>query len=146
MDDDVISLKLAALDRCIARIREKAPADAASLALDVDRQDIIVLNLQRAVQVCVDIASRILAALSVPPPMTMAESFERLHEAGVISGGLAERMRRSVGFRNIAVHEYDSLDWDVVFAVVTGHLDDFVKYGEAVTAWLDKEGGSGEQP
>jgi uncharacterized protein YutE (UPF0331/DUF86 family) len=47
-------------------------------------------------------------------------------------------MRRSVGFRNLAVHEYASLDWDVVFAVITGRLGDFEDYAAAVRRWGDE--------
>ncbi len=51
MDRDVIERKLEALRHCIGRVRSKRPSDAQALAADVDVQDVLVLNLSRAVQV-----------------------------------------------------------------------------------------------
>jgi uncharacterized protein YutE (UPF0331/DUF86 family) len=107
---DVIERKLDALRHCIARVRAKRPATAASLAADADLQDVLVLNLSRAVQVCVDIGAHLLAPSGAVPPATMGETFTRLGEAGLIDAELAHRMRGAVGFRNIAVHNCEAID------------------------------------
>ncbi len=59
MDRRLINEKLEGLRRCIDRIVEKLPTTAAVLAADLDLQDIITLNLTRAVQRCVDIATHL---------------------------------------------------------------------------------------
>ncbi len=70
----------------------------------------------------------------------MAESFTSLSEIGVIDEELAERMRKAVGFRNIAVHEYEKIDWDIVFSIITNHLDDFKRYAGAVLKYMEENG------
>ncbi len=40
--------------RCLQRVRQKKPTQLSLLLTDIDAQDIIVLNLERAVQVCVE--------------------------------------------------------------------------------------------
>ena len=42
----------------------------------------------------------------------------------------------TVGFRNMAVHNYEAINWAIVFAIATMHLQDFRKFGEAVTFYL----------
>ncbi len=81
MDKEIISAKLESLRRCIKRIKDKTPANAAVLLEDNDIQDIISVNLERAVQLCVDIASHIIAESEMPAPATMAESFEQLRKS-----------------------------------------------------------------
>lgn len=49
----------------------------------------------------------------------------RLVQAHRLEADLALRMAKVVGFRNIAVHACDSIDWNIVFAIATGHLRDF---------------------
>lgn len=49
MDHDVIARKLDSLSRCVIRIESKRPADARELVSDIDLQDIISVNLERAV-------------------------------------------------------------------------------------------------
>nr|MBF0222226.1 DUF86 domain-containing protein [Desulfobulbaceae bacterium] len=139
MDKTTIYVKIESLERCVDRVISKVPAHRHDLSDDLDRQDIIVLNLQRAVQLSVDIAARLVAELKQPAPMSMAQSFEMLFQAGIIDADIAERMQKSVGFRNIAVHEYRLVDWDVVYSIATKHLSDFNKYARQVMNWLDHQ-------
>ncbi len=111
MDRDLIEAKIESLRHCIGRIASKTPASADQLAGDPDLQDIIALNLQRAVQLCVDLAAHVIADTNVRPPSTMAENFVILKELSVIHPALAEGMMKAVGFRNIAVHSYQAIDW-----------------------------------
>jgi hypothetical protein len=48
-DCDIVLAKIAAIERCLKRIRETTGGDPARLE-EIDRQDIFVLNLQRAIQ------------------------------------------------------------------------------------------------
>lgn len=134
MDRDIVERKLDSLHRCLLRIRERTPASVQALQHDIDIQDVLTLNLIRAVQVCVDLATHVLSGRNLPPPDTMGQSFDRLLQAGVIDAALATRMKQAVGFRNIAVHAYTAIDWHVVHAIATGHLGDFKAYARAVLA------------
>jgi uncharacterized protein YutE (UPF0331/DUF86 family) len=133
MDAGLIAEKLEALRRCVARVEEKRPLSADILAGDPDCQDIVAVNLQRAVQLCVDIAAYLLAESNEPPPMTMGETFDALAHMGVITPDLAVRLRKAVGFRNIAVHAYQRIDWAIVFSIAKNNLDDFREFARAVT-------------
>lgn len=124
MTDRVLPAKAEALQRCLARIRATCPETPEALARDIDAQDIVSVNLIRAVQLAVDMATHASVALGLPPPTTMGESFERLAEAGRLDSGLARRLRGAVGFRNLAVHAYDRIDWAVVHALATTRLGD----------------------
>ena len=137
MDRDIVATKLESLRRCVERVREKTPDSADALAADYDAQDIICLNLERAVQVCVDMAAHIVSDSESGVPDTMAGSFEALHAEGLISSPLADRMRRAVGFRNISVHAYQTLDWAVVYAIATERLADFLDFGRVVEALME---------
>ena len=134
MDREVIEQKIESLRRCVERVRLKCPATAAALAGDPDAQDILTLNLSRAVQLCVDIGAHLIAEHSQPAPDTMGQTFDVLAEMGVISAELAVRMKKAVGFRNIAVHNYEAIDWEITHAIATHHMSDFVEFASAVVA------------
>ena len=137
MDREVIEQKLESLRRCVQRIRDKAPFDAEKLAQDYDLQDIISLNLSRAVQLCVDIGAHCLADRNVKAPDTMGETFDALTAEKLIDSDLAGKLKKAVGFRNIAVHNYEEIDWAIVYAITTSHLDDFKKFAQAISTTLD---------
>lgn len=105
MDIDLILAKIESLRKCISRIEQKRPDSPDKLNSDIDLQDIISVNLERAVQQCVDIASIIISDTEAAPPPTMSSSFTALAENRIIDITLAERLSKAVGFRNIAVHE-----------------------------------------
>lgn len=121
----ILEEKLESLRRCVARIESRRADTAEVLAEDVDRQDILALNLSRAVQLCVDMAVHVLADSPRAAPHTMGESFELLAAEGFVDEPLADRMRAAVGFRNVAVHSYRSIDWSIVHTITHEGLADF---------------------
>lgn len=133
MDRDIIIRKLDSLARCVNRIEKKRPATLEQLMDDVDLQDILSINLERAVQVSVDVGTHLLADLSVPPPKTMGDVFAILAAEKIISEETGMALRKAVGFRNLSVHAYDQVDWERVFEIVHGRLDDFRKFADAIT-------------
>lgn len=139
MDPEILMKKLESLGRCLARIKEKRPKDAQELEADIDTRDIIVINLERAVQQCVDIGSHLLADYPTHSPATMTAVFDELAKASLIPGDLALRLARAVGFRNIAVHEYEELDWDIVQRIITSGLGDFEDFARLVLDLLERK-------
>jgi uncharacterized protein YutE (UPF0331/DUF86 family) len=95
-------------------------------------QDITVLNLQRAVQAAIDLAAHVVATESYGLPETIAANFVLLQQNGVLDTALADRLRGMVGFRNIAVHNYQDLDPAIVDAIVSEHLDDLRQFGARI--------------
>ena len=142
MDRDVVTAKLESLRHCVERVRTRTPASAEELSSCYDAQDIICLNLERAVRACVDIAAHIVSDTECTLPDSMAGTFDALERQGVLSRDLTERMRRAVGFRNISVHAYQTLDWEIVYSIATERLGDFVEYGLAIEAVLTGAAGS----
>lgn len=138
MDREVIEQKIESLRRCIFRIKEKCPPDLETLESDPDLQDIITLNLTRAVQLCVDIGAHLIADMETPPPDTMGLTFDALEQMGVINEGLATQLKKAVGFRNIAVHNYDVIDWKIVHIIARQHLGDFADFARVIAARLAK--------
>ena len=136
MDPDIVLAKLESLRRCVGRIQEKAPAHVELLKTDYDLQDIISGNLKRAVQISVDIATHILSDTDTEPPQTMGEVFLAFSAANIISEELAERLRKAVGFRNIAVYEYESINWEIVYSTCTINIEDFRSYAANVLKYL----------
>jgi uncharacterized protein YutE (UPF0331/DUF86 family) len=92
MNSIVIKTKLESLRKCLDRIESKKPKTLEDLFKDIDTQDIIALNLERSVQLCVDIANHILSSLDDAPAMSMAESFERLSQKKIIPHELGQNL------------------------------------------------------
>lgn len=135
LDVDLVLAKVASIERCLARIRAVTGMDPARLD-DLDVQDIFVLNVERASQAAIDLASHVIAANGWGLAGSLAEHFTILEQHRVIGSDVARRMRAMVGFRNIAVHDYSSLDPAILKAILTRHLTDFEEYAAAITRLL----------
>lgn len=140
MDREIVEQKLESLRRCVQRVAAKCPADAETLAREVDLQDIVTLNLSRAVQMCVDVGAHMIASTETPAPSTMGQTFELLSQKGILPEALASRLQRAVGFRNIVIHNYEAIDWQVVYALARDHLGDFAAFARAIVENLGKQG------
>jgi len=135
MDDDVLLCKLETLRRCLERVESKLPVSLDILLRDYDLQDIVSVNLERAVQTCTDIALHILSNRRMVIPDTMGETFLSLARMGVLDDETALRMFKAVGFRNVAVHAYQAIDWTIVYRIITEHLDDFRVFSRQIVAF-----------
>lgn len=138
MDQLILAAKIESLRRCIARIEQRRAATPAQLQGDLDRQDVVSLNLTRAVQLCVDIAMHVLADTGEAAPVTMGDAFAALARQALISEPLSRRLRAAVGFRNIVVHSYQSIDWAIVHSLTHTGLEDFRTFAAAIAPLLDR--------
>lgn len=135
----VIEQKLESLRWALRRIAEKCPENAEALEKDRDAQDILTLNLTRAIQLCVDIGAHLISITDLPPPDTMGETFDVLQQAGIISADLAMRMKRAIGFRNIAVYNYEAINWDTVYSIARLNLPDFEEFARTVVRLTNRK-------
>ena len=140
MPDDVLINKSATIERCVARAREEYDRDPATFATDFTRQDAAILNVQRACEAALDMAQHIARRERLGVPQGARDVFELLARSGWIDQALADALKRMVGFRNIAVHDYQSLQLAITVNVITLHLPEFLRFTELV---LKRDGASG---
>ncbi len=133
VDADVVTAKIAVVERCLTRIADVRGERRGQLS-PVDVDDITALNLQRAVQAAIDLANHVAAGEGYGVPDSTAGVFTLLAERGVIDRDLADRLRRMVGFRNIAIHDYKTIDPAILESIVRHHLGDLRELARAVVA------------
>ena len=128
MPDDVILNKTANIERCLARIHEVYAGKDSNLFENMTSQDSVILNLQRACEASIDLAMHIVRTRKLGIPQESRDAFTLLQTGGVIDQILADRLKRMVGFRNIAVHDYTELNLHVVKTIITERLEDFTAF------------------
>lgn len=133
MDRVILEQKLESLRRCTKRVGDKTPPDVDLLIQDPDLQDILVLNLTRAVQLCVDIGSHVISESDESAPTTMGGVFTTLEKIGSITPPTRVSLQKAVGFRNVAVHNYDVINWEIVFAICHKSLVDFRRFAKEIS-------------
>jgi uncharacterized protein YutE (UPF0331/DUF86 family) len=126
--------KVAAIERSIARAREEFAVAGAGFAGDFTRQDAAILNILRGCEAALDLANILIRERGLGAPQSSRDSFRILAEAGLLPADLSDRLQRMIGFRSIAVHQYQQLDIAVVEAILRRDLDDLLRYGATLAA------------
>ena len=129
--NDIILNKTTTIERCVKRIHEVYEGNPANLK-DFTKQDSIILNIQRACEASIDLAMHIVSERKLGIPKASREGFKLLHEAGLIDTDLAKTLMNMIGFRNIAVHDYQALELDILEAILEKHIDDFKDFTKVI--------------
>lgn len=128
---DIIINKVQTIERFLQRVEEEYDQNPDNLQ-NYTKQDAIVLNLLRACEATIDLAMHMISQMKMGVPQTSREAFKILSDKNVIDVELAERLKGMVGFRNIAVHDYQALNLNIIKEVVEKHLDDFKVFADRI--------------
>lgn len=135
MESDVLCNKISIIERCLIRIKEVYDNKPENLQ-DYTKQDSIILNIQRAVESCIDISMHIVSKKKLGIPQNSRYAFEVMNHNGLISDELLKNIKDMIGFRDIAVHNYQKLNLDVIQKVIENHLGDFEGFTSQVSKFL----------
>ena len=131
MPDDVLLNKCEIVERCLKRIQEDYEGHESELSDDFMRQDAILMNIQRMCQASIDLAMHVVRVRALGLPRESRGAFKLLKSAQLMDAELADKMMKMVGFRNLAVHNYQAINLEIVHAIINQHLNDF----RALTRW-----------
>jgi uncharacterized protein YutE (UPF0331/DUF86 family) len=131
---DVVLSKINIIKNCLMAI-EKATTQEKDEFFQLSLYE---LNLQRAIQACIDLANVVLAKEGLGLPNSYRQSFEILKNHQVIDEALTKKMISMIGFRNISVHDYEEIKPEIVKNIVKNHLTDFEKFYAIIVARVQK--------
>jgi len=118
---DVVLAKINVIKNCLMAI-EKATLQIQDSQFQLS---IYELNLQRAIQACIDLANVCIAKEGLGLPTTYRQSFEILHQHQILDTAATKTLCSMVGFRNISVHDYEEIKPAIVRSIVKNNLIDF---------------------
>ena len=132
VDSDLILAKAGSVRSHLKRVSEKHDVNLDDFLKDIDRQEIILFNIQMAVQNCIDIAAHIISENVLGVPGSTTEMFYLLEKHGYLNHDLTRRMVKAVGFRNLIVHEYGKIELEQVYELAQNDITDLNEYLKAI--------------
>jgi uncharacterized protein YutE (UPF0331/DUF86 family) len=135
--DDVILSKGAIIERCIRRIHEEYHADP--LLSSFTHMDAMILNIERACQAAIDSAMHLVASKKLGIPKNSGDAFTLLQRAGIISKALADPLKAMTGFRNIAIHQYQEMDSEVLHHIAREGWKELAQFCTCLGLKIDAE-------
>lgn len=116
--------RLSGVREHLARLSTRQGLTLEQFIEDPDSQDVVLHNLQLAIQGCIDVGAHVIADEGWGVPGSYGEVFQILRKRGVLPPELTERMIRAAGLLNILVHDYLDVDLPTTFAVWTQGVGD----------------------
>ena len=130
--NEIILNKKISIERCIQQVDTYYALDnGLPFATDYLRQDAISMNLQRACELTIDIANYLIKSRKLGLPQDSRDSFALLQQAGLITIEQMHGLQAMVGFRNTLVHQYQTLDLQIMVDVIEHHLRELLDFAQA---------------
>lgn len=132
MLDNIILNKISIIQNCLKRIQEEYFGHEKELEYNYTKQDSIILNLQRACEAAIDLGTRLIRLKKLDLPQQSRDIFTILQKHQYITLEISQQMQAMVGFRNVAVHDYQKMSLVIVQAILQNHLSDFQDFTQAI--------------
>lgn len=128
----MIENKISAIRKYLSILDRYKGFSKVEIENNIDIKGAVQRYLYLVTQTTIDLAESIIAQKKLRKPTTMAESFHILHEAGVISDELKQKLVQMAGFRNVIAYAYEDLDYDIVVDVLHNSKKDISAFLEVL--------------
>lgn len=120
----VIENKISSAKRYLKILQRYRGRKKEEIEGDVDLRGAVERYLYLAVQATIDLAEAVISYKGFRKPTTMSETFEILNEERFISARMTDKLVKMTGFRNIMTHDYEKIDYGIVYNVLQkGRID-----------------------
>lgn len=131
-DRDLVFKKLAAIETYVRELRTMSRLDR--MRQDVREERFVTRTLHLAIEAALDVASHVVSDERLGEPGANRDLFDLLRRAGWLAPELAAALQEMASFRNVLVHDYDSLNLGIVEEVVRNRLEYLLAFASAVRA------------
>lgn len=132
----IIENKISSIKKYLKILQRYKKYSKEKIENNLDLKGAVERYLYLAVQSSIDLAEAIIAYKDFRKPTTMSEAFYILSEERLIPDGLTKKLIKMVGFRNIIVHDYEKIDYAIVYDVLQNKLKDIENFSKNVSKKL----------
>lgn len=124
----VIENKVSAAQKYLALLRGYQRRSRNEIEHEATIRGAVERYLYLAIQATIDLAEAIISYRELRKPTTMGETFTILNEAKIVPAPLAEKLIKMTGFRNVIAHDYEKINYDIVYDVLMRRLGDIEEF------------------
>jgi len=128
----VIENKISSVKKYLKLLERYKKYSKDEIVKNIDLRGAVERYLYLAAQATIDLTEAVISFKEFRKPTTMTENFYILEEEGVIRQELAENLVNMVGFRNIVAHDYEKIDYDIMYDVLVNRLKDIKEFLRAI--------------
>ena len=138
IEKSLITTKLSKLREYQRFLKELQATSIEDLTSDFKTRGAVERYLQVSIECIVDIGNEIISSLQLQRPERYRDIPYILAEAKIIPKTFAEKIASMIGFRNLLVHDYASININLVYEFLQTKLPDFESFAKYIAKWLEK--------
>ena len=135
LDKERILSKIDELDGYANELVQVAPANFAEYR-KIEKKRSCERLLQLCIECTIDICKLFVSGLKLGLPSEENDLFTKLEKNKIFSKELTSILKEMRGFRNILIHEYATVDDELVYEAIKTKLEDFRRFKKAVLSAL----------
>lgn len=139
VDRDVMERLLGLLEEYLNDLESVRGISLDDYESDKRTKRFVERTLQIAIEACLDMGWHIIADEGLPEAESNREVFSVLAAAGVIEPGIVSALREMASFRNLIVHDYGTINDEIVYRILTERLGDFRDYARMIVEHLRRQ-------
>lgn len=125
---NVIENKISSIQKYLKILEGYKKYSRKELEDDLNIKGAVERYLYLVTQAAIDLADAVISFKNLRKPTTLSESFQILNEENIIPSELTKKLIRMTGFRNIIAHDYEDLNYDIVYDVLHNRLKDIEEF------------------
>ena len=139
LDREVVTSRLSVLLDAVAVLEKHEDTRQEELGRNVELKWAVQHGLLTCIQIVLDVSNHLVSAMAAPTPSDYTGSILESGRLGVLPEHFAESIAPMAGLRNVIVHEYTSVDLEIVVTVLNQRLGAFREFARYIRNFLEAE-------
>lgn len=137
VDRELIMVKVSKLQQYIKYLERLRESRLKDFIEDFMLSGAAERYLQVSIECMIDIGNEIISSLQLQRPEKYRDIPYILARGKIIPEDFADVMGSMIGFRNLLVHDYASINLELVYKFLQTRLTDFKQFIEYIVRWLE---------
>lgn len=139
---EFVERKISLIEDELINLEKLAEFSFQEIVKDFMKQNALERILEKIITRAIDINQHLITELSpkeMEIPKDYRATFLKLAELKIYPEDFAESISKSVGTRNVLVHEYDKVDYSKIYSSISDCLKDYHRYCDYIIKFLDSQ-------
>jgi len=139
LNKNFIEKKVALIEEDIYRLKNLSNISMKEIISSYEKQAVIERLIEKIITRAIDINQHLIKSLEEKSiPDNYKDTFLILADLKIFSRKFGENISKSVGLRNILIHDYDKIDYNMLYLSIFDCISDYIKYCDYILKFLKK--------
>lgn len=139
LNKEFVEKKVSLIEEDIKRLKDFGNMTAEEIFLNYEKQATVERLMERIIARAIDINQYLMRQLNKDViPQNYRQTFLILSDLGIYDEKFGERISKSIGIRNVLIHDYDKIDFKLLYSSISDCISDYIKYCNYIIDFLSR--------